>query len=193
MGHNGLIPHCRQVAESGLKDTCCYERSYFAFRPSIMAAQKARILHQRACRGTPCNPSPGQVNTWQVNKLKRPQGEALTPAGLPLSPPTQPYVISKPSFSHCRAGAEEPPGILAEKQKVLFETNGGNPASTWLSGSWHPSTAVQQAAHQEVLEMPKPAASNNKHQVIQGGSWVSGYKGGTTVITKLCLRDILLT
>ena len=73
--------------------------------------------------------------------------------------------------------------MLSEKQEVLFETDGGSPASTWLSGSQHPSTAAQQVAHEELVEVPETSASDSISQVTQGGGSVSGHMGGTTIFT----------
>lgn len=81
----------------------------------------------------------------QANKLKRTQGEADS-----IWAPT-PICHLRTRILSMSLRGRGTSRMLAEKQDVLFGTDGGSPASTWLSGSRHPSIATQQAAHEELL------------------------------------------
>lgn len=143
-----------------------------------MAAQKARLLHQRVCTGTPCNPS--LPIPWASEHVASEQAETATRRSAESSWASP--IPSHPAICHLQTLILSV-SCRGRETGGLFEADGGSPASAWLSGSQHPSTAIQQAAHEELLEVPEPAASNSISQVIQGGSWVSGYEGGTTIIT----------
>lgn len=134
-------------------------------------------MHQRVCRCAPCNSS--LLILWaseHVSNLKWPWGETLTPSVLPPLPPTQPCTISKPSFSQCHAGPEEPSLILAEKQEVLLKTDGGTSASTSLSGTQRPYTAIQEAAHTELASCM---------------NWLMLLLAQPSLLEDLCLQNVL--
>lgn len=69
-----------------------WQRMHAITREVTLLSDQGKRQHRKLQRLFAANPSPfpGTVNTWQMSKLQKPQGTALTPAGLSPSSPTQP-------------------------------------------------------------------------------------------------------